>query len=292
MQTRILIKLLLCSVLPASVAAQVRVLSIDDVPGVVGTYPSWSPDGRTIAFERGGDLFTVGLDGSGEVGLAHHPSLDETPVWSPTGEIFFASERNGELDVFAVRPDGTGLRRLTRHAADDDHPRVAPDGSSIVFNSKRHDGETYQIWMMNPDGSDMRRLTVHYEWDTYPSLSRDGRRLLWRRVLTEDGRRNSEVFLMDLEDSRPINLSAHPGFDGYPVWSPNEELIAFASDRDSEGLDQLFVMRGDGSDVVRLNPLEPGVQYARPSWSPDGRRIVATKESDGETVLVIITLVP
>jgi len=270
--------------------AQVRVVRVDPVPGVVGTYPSWSPDGQRLAFERDGDLFIVRLDGSEETNLVIHPALEETPVWVSEREILFGSDRTGELDVFRIAPDGSGLERLTDDPTDDDHPRSSPDERHIVFNSKRHDGETYQIWMMNRDGTGVRRLTVHDEWDSYPSLSADGRRLLWRRVLAENGLRNSEVFVMDLSDSTITNLTNHPAFDGYPVWSPDERWIAFASSRDSEGLDQLFVMRTDGSDVTRLNALEPSVQYARPSWSFDGTRLAATREEGGVTTLVVFTL--
>jgi len=281
---------LLTSVVGPRVGAQVRVVGVDPVPGVRGTYPSWSPSGQSLAFERDGDLFTVRLDGSMEAPLVVHPSLDETPVWVSAAEILFASDRAGELDVYRIGPDGNGLVRLTDDPTDDDHPRASGDGSLVLFNSKRHDGETYQIWAMKPDGTEPRRLTFHSEWDTYPSLSRDGRHLLWRRVVLENDRRNSEVFVMDLVDSTTVNLSHHPGFDGYPVWSPDEQWIAFASDRDSEGLDQLFVMRSDGSGVTRLNALAPGVQYARPSWSSDGTKLAATREEGGVTTLVIFTL--
>lgn len=273
----------------AQAAAAPRVCSIQDL-GVPGSYPSWSPEGDRLAFERGGDLFVLSLDDGAATPVAHHPSLDETPVWSPDGEILFASEREGELDVFQVRPDGSGLRRLTTDPTDDDHPRYTSDGSRIVFNSKRHDGETYQIWVMDADGGGARRLTYHYEWDSYPSLSADGSRLLWRRVLIREGRRDSEIFLTDLASGEVSNLTDRDGFDGYPVWSPDEAWVAFASDRDSPGMDQLFVMRTDGSDWIRLNELEEGVQYARPSWSADGRRIAATRQDAEGTTLVVVEL--
>ena len=62
----------MCSV--HAVAAQVQVVSITPVPGVEGTYPTWSPDAQTLAFD---------------------PSLDETPVWLENGDILFASDRSG-----------------------------------------------------------------------------------------------------------------------------------------------------------------------------------------------------
>jgi Tol biopolymer transport system component len=286
----VLVPMLACWIGVSPAVAQVNVISVRPVPGIEGTYPSWSPDGTSLAFERDGDLYTVRVDGSSETALVEHEALDETPVWLSDGDILFASDRNGELDVFRVRADGSHLQRLTSHPADDDHPRGSADGSVIVFNSKRHDNETYQIWIMAGDGSQVRRLTTHEEWDSYPSISQDGARLLWRRVLAEGGQRNSEVFVMDIAGGQPLNLSNSPSFDGYPVWSPSEEWVAFASDRDSEGLDQLFLVKTDGTGMIRLNELEPGVQYARPSWSHDGTRLVATREEDGVTTLVVFTL--
>ena len=116
-----LLLLLFLSRFSPSAEAQLRVVSVEDVPGVVGTYPSWSPDGRTLAFERDGDLFTVSIDGSGEVGLAHHPSLDETPVWSPSGEILFASvKRCHSARLTVASPGRLGTVRLDiNHAAAD-----------------------------------------------------------------------------------------------------------------------------------------------------------------------------
>ena len=76
-------------------------------------------------------------DGTGIVRLTYHPALDETPVWSPDGsKILFASDREGELDVFIMNADGSGLTNLTNTPFDDDHPKFSSDGTHIVFNSK------------------------------------------------------------------------------------------------------------------------------------------------------------
>jgi TolB protein len=60
-------------------------------PGAIGTPPSWSPDGRKIAFmkslggwERGSrEIFVVNSDGSGLRRLTRRPGHDDDPVWSP-----------------------------------------------------------------------------------------------------------------------------------------------------------------------------------------------------------------
>jgi hypothetical protein len=206
----------------------------------------------------------------------------------------FASEREGELDVFSMSPDGTNVVRLSDDATDDDHPRFSAGGDWIIFNSKRHDGENYQLWVMDSDGTSPRRLSWHDGWDTYPSFSADDSQVLWRRVLPSGGwggsGRNSEIFVMNADGTGTRNLTNHPAFDGYPALSPDGRLIAFASDRESPGMDQIFVMSANGASVTRLSPAEHGVQYARPAWSPDGKRIAGTREKDGVTELAILEL--
>ena len=269
------------------------------VTTLTDAYPRWSPDGRLIAFQsdRTGshDIWLMDADGGRLLQLTDHPALDETPVWSPDGRwIYFASERDGELDIFRMARDGSGLTNLTRNpGADDDHPKVSWNGELIVFNSKRHDGETYQIWIMRADGSDPRQLTSHYDWDTYPSLSPDGRKILFRRILLEGpsrDRRNSEVFVMDADGTNLVNLTRHRSFDGYPDWSPDGGRITFASDRDRAGIHRVYVMNADGSDARAVSPSEPGVTYARPHWGPDGRSIIANRELGSVTSIVILDL--
>ena len=47
------------------------------------------------------------------------------------GQIAFASNREGNWDIFVMNPDGTEVRNITQHPADDRHPSWSPDGKFI-----------------------------------------------------------------------------------------------------------------------------------------------------------------
>jgi len=76
---------------------------------------------------------------------------------------------------------------------------------------------------------------------------------------------NSDVYLVEVGEGVPFNLTSHPASDGSPVWSPNGSRIGFVSDRDGEWT--LYVL-GPGGVVV----IAPGENLDW-SWSPDGRTI-------------------
>ncbi|MFW6078836.1 MAG: hypothetical protein ACODAE_04400 [Gemmatimonadota bacterium] len=272
--------------------------TVRQILAVQDRYPAWSPGGDRIVFDsdRTGtkQIFIGDVAAGAPVQLTHSDAMDRTPVFSPDGEwIAFQSLRDGVPAIFVMRPDGSGLRKVTHPPdppptgdppADDSHPRWAPDGESIVFNRNVEQGNA-EVFEIRVDGTGLRRLTDWPDHDTYPSISPDGRHLLWRRITLEGGEsesgRNSEIFIADRDGSNARNLTNHPAFDGYPVWLPSGEGIVFASNRDGEArLDfNIYVMRPDGSDVTRLTELMPGVRQARPSVSPDGRRLVFNRDS-------------
>jgi TolB protein len=80
--------------------------------------PSWSPDGRTLAFTGGSVLYTVHADGTGLRKLTRGPGWNVGPDWSPDGRrIVFVSGRDGlahrTFDLFVMNADGSGQRNLT-----------------------------------------------------------------------------------------------------------------------------------------------------------------------------------
>lgn len=129
------------------------------------TEPAFAPDGRTIAFVRGGDLYSVRPDGSGQRRLTSGPELDSAPVVSPSGR-FVVFERRAAAgtaaDLYTVGAKGGGIRTLTRGAADDHDVDFAPDGKAIVFvrgTGQGASGTTEDLYSVRPTGGGLARLT-------------------------------------------------------------------------------------------------------------------------------------
>ena len=141
--------------------------------GGLNEYPSWSPDGRRLAFQthRNGefDVFVMRSDGRGQRNLTRHPARDQWPSWSPDGRwIAFMSMRDGSEDVFVMRPDGSNVRNVTGTSAlQESHPSWTPTGE-LTFT--RHDDRgPIRVWAVGADGSAERRL----ETDAQPVFGYD-----------------------------------------------------------------------------------------------------------------------
>ena len=103
-----------------------------------------SPDGRLLLVQRDldpvrgqsdYDLFVMRADGRHERNLTNSPGVDDMhPDWSPDGErIAFASDRDGDSEIYTMKPDGSRLRQLTANTATDVEPVWSPDGRKLAF---------------------------------------------------------------------------------------------------------------------------------------------------------------
>jgi len=111
-------------------------------------HPSWSPDGRHIAFVS--------------------QSAGHWAVSPGNQEAISEIRAQGANDDIYLKPtDGVGFQRLTDNQWESDkHPSWSPDSRQIVFCSNRETGHS-QIWMMNADGTNPRNLSndPYNNWD-------------------------------------------------------------------------------------------------------------------------------
>ena len=113
------------------------------ISGGTNTYPSWSPDGRQIAFrkmlgEMNSEVFVANSDGTGQRNLTNHPAFDGWPAWSPDGkQIAFSSNRRANYQIFLMNADGSNVRLLANTEGRATEPRWSVDGKIIYFTNCR-----------------------------------------------------------------------------------------------------------------------------------------------------------
>jgi Tol biopolymer transport system component/imidazolonepropionase-like amidohydrolase len=104
--------------------------------------PTWSADGRTIAFQGyrdgGYDIWAVESDGTKLRKLTSGPYDDREPAWSRDGSrIAFSSDRSGNYDVWVLHLTSGKLEQVTNDPGDDYMPSWSPDGTALVFIGAR-----------------------------------------------------------------------------------------------------------------------------------------------------------
>lgn len=192
----------------------------------------------------------------------------------PTGKLVFASERDGNYEIYAINPDGGGLARLTNNAAADREPVWSPDAQKVAFVSTR-DGNT-EIYVVNATGeangfNPAVRLTNHPASDLSPAWSPDGTKIAF--VSNRNG--NDEIFLMNADGSGQTNLTNNDFDDSDPAWSPDGAKLAFVSNRDAN--EEIYTM--DATGIAAANISNNAASDRHPSWG--GTRIAFQSNRDG-----------
>jgi serine/threonine protein kinase len=189
----------------------------------------------------------------------------ETPAPPPVDRIAFASNHEGNFDLYGMDADGSNQQRLTNTPAEEWHPAWSPDGTRIVCQCMSGASGS-NVCLVNADGSGYTQITRWTADDgraQRPVWSPDGQKIAVSREGM--GTASHSIWVMDADGSNQTQIAE--GRD--PSWSPDGARIAFIRS-DGSGL-QIWTVGPDGSDLQKLT--EGGHDHMYPTWSPDGRQI-------------------
>ena len=226
------------------------------------------------------EIYVMDADGGNQRNLTNNPDRDISPSWSPDGKrIAFVSDRDvdgGEAvhnyEIYVMAADGGNLQRVTNNLTEDEYPSWSPDGKRIAFSARRDGhfenelGITYEIYVMDADGENEQRLTENRNNDWNPSWAPDGKRIAFMSDRKGDAV-SFDIYIMNADGGNQQKLTNNRGWDGSPSWSPDGKRIAFMSYRDRNRVGhntEIYVMDADGGNLQNLtnNPHAD----ASPAW--------------------------
>ena len=237
------------------------------------------------------EIYVMAADGKNQRRLTNNPASDHSPSWSPDGKrIAFVSRRDGHFigegglssEIYVMDADGGNQQNLTDNDFYDTHPSWSPDGERIAFASRRdghfigEGGLSSEIYVMDADGKNTRRLTNNRKSDWSPSWSSDGKWIAFRSDRKGDGV-NYEIYVMDADGGNLRRLTNNRKSDFSPSWSSDGKRIVFSSYRDGNG--EIYVMDNDGGNQQKLTN-NPRHTNGGPAWfgpafavAPAGKKI-------------------
>ena len=223
--------------------------------------PSWSPDGRSIAYTsyRSGlpDILISNIFAGTMESPTKGVGQNFLPVFSPDGtRIAFMSSRDGQSEIYIMNRDGRNLQRLTNNPAIDVTPTWSPNGTQIAFTSERTGSP--QIWVVGIEGTGLRRISYESYADR-PTWSPAPYNEIAFAAKTGPG---FDIKILNIGSGETRQITFGEGTNESPAWSPNGRHLAFMSTR--AGRSQIFTTDRDGKNVRQLT--RDG-NNTTPNWS-------------------------
>ncbi|NWG16151.1 MAG: PD40 domain-containing protein [Chloroflexi bacterium] len=198
-------------------------------------------------------------------------------------QIAYLSSCDGSWDIYLLDAGRGASANLTRSAEQENAFLWSADGGHIGFihyEGSQPSLHVYDLYGASRPASPDREGWVSRLLEAVPvrgDWSDDQSRRVYELA--------NEIYILD-ENRGVQRITDNTYADESPNWSPDEGLIAFASNRD--GSLDIYIMDADGLNVRRLT--SDGSRESSPVWSLDGQQIVFTSQQDRTSEIYTVNL--
>jgi TolB protein len=187
------------------------------------------------------NIYEADPDGTNRIKLTSGPAYHAECSYSPDGgEILYASNEDGAMNLYIMEADGTNVRQITFN--DDCYnggPFFSPDGKQILFRADREKPHFLQLYVIDCNGLNEKKLTSNGAVNWAPYWHPDGKVIAYTTSL--HGHSRYELYLLNIETGVECRLTNHPSFDGLPVFNHDGSKLMWTSKRGSDGTCQIFL---------------------------------------------------
>lgn len=225
--------------------------------------PTWSPDGRQIAYvsfeKKRAQVFTVSVATGRRQLLTDFPGINGAPSWSPDGrELAVVLSKGGSPKIYTVSLSNGAMKQITFGNSIDTEPRYSPDGTSLLFTSGR--GGSPQIYRLSLADGGIKRMTFDGTYNARASYTPNQQQI----VLAHRGENKQFDIGVQNVSGGSISPLTFSSADESPSVAPNGRLVLYATHDGNHGV--LAMVSIDGRIRMRLPSREGDVQ--EPAWSP------------------------
>jgi len=252
--------------------------------------PTWSPDGKTVAFVSNmsgrSNLWLIPAEGGFPTQLTVSDQRQSSPAWSPDGKwIAYQSDYDGDeqWDIFLVSPKTGRVVNLTQtREIAEENPTWSPDGRYLAYEVKPKTSAAYEIDIYDMVMRELKHITTNTPQDKgngNPIWSRDGKHIVYTQSQAKGT--DSNIFIADVATGESTLLTAHEGEQIYSAndISPDGKRILITSNA-ANGYDNVGLLEIATRKIDWLTREKWEIRGRE--FSPDGKHLVFIANVDGE----------
>jgi dipeptidyl aminopeptidase/acylaminoacyl peptidase len=251
--------------------------------------PTWSPDGKSIAFISNmsgrNNLWLVPAEGGWPVQLTVSDQRQTSPAWSPDGKwIAYQSDYDGDeqWDIFLVSPKTGKVVNLTQTRESAElNPTWSPDGRYLAYEVKPKTSAAYEIDIYDTVMREVKHLTSGTPQDkrNFSTIwSKDGKYIVYTQEQAKGT--DSNIHIADIATGTSTLLTPHDGEQLYFAndFAPDGKRVLLSSNA-ANGFENIGLLDTATKKITWLTKDKWEIRGGE--FSPDGKHITFSANVDG-----------